>query len=49
VLFEAHKMRVAAGDRAIAEVHLADAIELLVARSRESLSADRTPKNPYGR
>ena len=34
VLFEAHKLRVAAGDRAIAEVHLADAIELLVARSR---------------
>jgi catechol 2,3-dioxygenase-like lactoylglutathione lyase family enzyme len=49
VLFEAHKLRVAAGDRAIAEVHLADAIELLVARSRNSLSADRTPKNPYGR
>ncbi|MGO4870766.1 MAG: VOC family protein [Roseiarcus sp.] len=49
VLFEAHKLRVAAGDPAIAEVHLADAIELLVARSRGSLSVDRTPKNPYAR
>ena len=49
VLFEAHKLRVAAGDRAIGEVHLADAIELLVARTRQSLSADRTPKNPYAR
>jgi hypothetical protein len=28
-------------------VHLADAIEILVTRSRESLSGDRSPKNPY--
>jgi catechol 2,3-dioxygenase-like lactoylglutathione lyase family enzyme len=47
VLYEAHLLRVARGDRAISEAHLADAIELLVARSRKSLSADRTPKNPY--
>ena len=49
VLIEAHKLRVAAGARAIAEVHLADAIELLVARSRPSLSEDCTPKDPYRR
>ena len=30
----------------IAEAHLADAIELLVERSRESLSADRSPSLP---
>jgi glyoxalase family protein len=49
VLFEAHHLRVARGDRAIGEVHLADAIEALVARSQKSLSEDRTPKNPYAR
>jgi catechol 2,3-dioxygenase-like lactoylglutathione lyase family enzyme len=48
VLYEAHLQRVNRGDRAIAEVHLADAIELLVARSRKSLSSDRAAKNPYG-
>lgn len=47
VLLEAHLLRVARGDRAIGEVHLADAIEMIVARSSKSLSADRTPKNPY--
>jgi catechol 2,3-dioxygenase-like lactoylglutathione lyase family enzyme len=47
VLFEAHALRVARGDRNIAEVHLADAIEALILRSRRSLSADRAPKNPY--
>ena len=46
VLFEAHRIRVARGDRAIAAIHLADAIELLAAR-RPTLSADRSPKNPY--
>jgi hypothetical protein len=35
------------GDYNIAPVHLADAIEELVARSRDSLSEDRSPKNPY--
>jgi hypothetical protein len=28
-------------------VHLADAIERLVTRSRSTLSQDREPKNPY--
>ena len=49
VLYEAHLKRVAAGDRAIAEVHLADAIESLVKGSTKSLSADRSPKDPYRR
>ena len=47
VLLEAHKLRVQRGDQNIAEVHLADAIEALVLRSRVSLSDDRSPKNPY--
>jgi len=47
VLMEAHRIRVARGDYAIAEVHLADAIETLTERARPSLSADRAPKNPY--
>jgi glyoxalase family protein len=47
VLFEAHILRVAAGDDTIAEVHVADAIEQLVRRSRPSLSYDRSPKDPY--
>jgi catechol 2,3-dioxygenase-like lactoylglutathione lyase family enzyme len=47
VLMEAHKVRVERGDYNIAEIHLADAIEALVERSKPSLSADRTPKNPY--
>ena len=47
VLLEAHAVRVARGDDAIAQVHLADAIEALVARSRTSLSDDRSAKNPY--
>ncbi len=41
VLLEAHKIRVERDDYNIAPVHLADAIEALVARSRESLSDDR--------
>jgi len=47
VLLEAHKIRVGRGDHHIAQEHLADAIELLVTRSRATLSDDRTPKNPY--
>jgi catechol 2,3-dioxygenase-like lactoylglutathione lyase family enzyme len=47
VLHEAHKVRVARGDYAIAEAHLADAIEALTARRHGSLSEDRSPKNPY--
>jgi glyoxalase family protein len=44
---EAHKVRVERGDYAIAEIHLADAIERLSARNRESLSEDRGAKDPY--
>jgi catechol 2,3-dioxygenase-like lactoylglutathione lyase family enzyme len=47
VLFEAHRIRVERGDYNIKEVHLADAIELLVERSQATLSGDRSPKNPY--
>jgi len=47
VLLEAHKIRVERGDYNIAQIHLADAIETLVNRSRESLSEDRSPKDPY--
>lgn len=47
VLFEAHKIRVERGDYNIADVHLADAIELLSHRNRDSLSPDRDAKNPY--
>jgi catechol 2,3-dioxygenase-like lactoylglutathione lyase family enzyme len=48
VLLEAHKVRVERGDYNIAPIHLADAIETLVRRSRASLSDDRAPKDPYG-
>jgi catechol 2,3-dioxygenase-like lactoylglutathione lyase family enzyme len=47
VLLKAHRLRVDRGDYNIAPVHLADAIEELVARSRDSLSEDRSPKHPY--
>jgi catechol 2,3-dioxygenase-like lactoylglutathione lyase family enzyme len=47
VLTEAHKIRVARRDPNIAEVHLADAIELLTRERRPSLSKDRRPKDPY--
>ena len=47
VLLEAHKLRVERGDYNIDQQHLADAIELLVLRSRPSLSDDRDPKDPY--
>jgi catechol 2,3-dioxygenase-like lactoylglutathione lyase family enzyme len=47
VLLEAHKLRVEAGGYNIDQQHLADAIERLVTRSRESLSDDRSPRNPY--
>jgi catechol 2,3-dioxygenase-like lactoylglutathione lyase family enzyme len=49
VLLEAHRIRVAQGDYNIAPVHLADAIERLVANSTGSLSEDRSPKDPYAR
>src|SRR5438067_10343904 len=47
VLLEAHRIRVARGDYNIAPVHLADAIGQLATRSRESLSEDRSAKDPY--
>ena len=47
VLLEAHKIRVARGDYNITEVHLADAIEDITRRRRESLSDDRLPRDPY--
>ena len=47
VLLAAHRLRVARDDYNIAPIHLADAIEQLVAGSRESLSDDRAPKDPY--
>jgi catechol 2,3-dioxygenase-like lactoylglutathione lyase family enzyme len=47
VLLAAHKLRVERGDHHIDRQHLADAIERLVERSRESLSDDRSPKDPY--
>jgi catechol 2,3-dioxygenase-like lactoylglutathione lyase family enzyme len=47
VLLEAHKLRVERGDYNIDRVHLADALERLVERSRGSLSDDRTPQDPY--
>src|SRR3954467_2021255 len=49
VLLEAHRLRVERGEYNIAPVHLADAIENLVTRGRESRSDDRSPKDPYGR
>jgi glyoxalase family protein len=49
VLLEAHLIRTERGDYNIAPVHLADAIERLVAGSQRSLSADRAPRDPYSR
>src|ERR1041384_7616782 len=47
VLFEAHLIRVDREDYNIAREHLTDAIEELTRRSRESLSDDRSPADPY--
>lgn len=47
VMLEAHKLRVAGGDKAIERVHLADASIAIVERSQASLSSDRGAKNPY--
>ncbi|MGF6861023.1 glyoxalase family protein [Rhodobacteraceae bacterium MBR-64] len=47
VLLEAHRLRVERGDYNITEVHLADAIEEMVEASRDSLSDDRAPRDPY--
>ena len=47
VLLEAHRLRVERGDYNIAREHVADAIELIIKRSRGSLSEDRSPADPY--
>ena len=47
VLLAAHHIRVERGDHHIDRAHVADAIEGLVTRSRESLSDDRSPRDPY--
>jgi glyoxalase family protein len=47
VMILAHRLRVAAGDANILEIHLADAIETLVKDRQQSLSTDRGPKDPY--
>jgi catechol 2,3-dioxygenase-like lactoylglutathione lyase family enzyme len=48
VLLEAHRLRVAEGAYNITDAHLADAIELLTQRTRQSLSEDRAVKAAYG-
>jgi catechol 2,3-dioxygenase-like lactoylglutathione lyase family enzyme len=47
VLLEAHRIRSERGDYNIDQVHLADAIEGLTRRSRDSLSENRSPRDPY--
>jgi hypothetical protein len=48
-LLEAHRIRVRRKDYNIGEEHLADAIEDLVRRDRDSLSKERSAKDPYAR
>jgi catechol 2,3-dioxygenase-like lactoylglutathione lyase family enzyme len=47
VMIEAHRIRVTRGDHHIEKEHLADAIEFLVRRGQQSLSTDRSARNPY--
>jgi glyoxalase family protein len=47
VLLEAHRLRVARDEHHIDREQLADAIENLTTRTRETLSDDRSPKDPY--
>ncbi|MGR3617371.1 MAG: VOC family protein [Paracoccaceae bacterium] len=47
VMIRAHRLRVARGDYNIDRIHVADAIEELVTLKQDSLSADRSPKDPY--
>ncbi|MCG6859066.1 MAG: VOC family protein [Salaquimonas sp.] len=47
VMLEAHRLRVERGDHHIDRIHLADAIEKLTAKTFDSLSEDRSPKDPY--
>jgi catechol 2,3-dioxygenase-like lactoylglutathione lyase family enzyme len=47
VLTAAHRIRVERGDPNIAEIHLADALENLMRERRQSLSEDRSARDPY--
>lgn len=47
VLLQAHRIRVDRGDHHIDRIHVADAIEDLVRLRQQSLSSDRSPKDPY--
>ena len=47
VLMRAHHLRVERGDHHIARVHVADALQALAEASRETLSGDRAPQDPY--
>jgi catechol 2,3-dioxygenase-like lactoylglutathione lyase family enzyme len=47
VLLEAHRLRTERGDYNIDRIHVADAIEELIRRSRGSLSENREPADPY--
>ena len=47
VMIEAHRIRVERGDDHIDRIHLADAIERLVERTQQTLSASRAPADPY--
>ena len=49
VLHLAGKIRTEVGDYNIMDKHLADAIEILTQRSTNTLSPDRTPRDPYRR
>jgi len=47
VMIEAHRIRVGRGDHHIEEIHVADAIEALVARRQGSLSDERGPRSAW--
>jgi catechol 2,3-dioxygenase-like lactoylglutathione lyase family enzyme len=47
VLLEAHRIRVERGDHHIDRIHVTDAIEALVLRTRQTLSPGRGPRDPY--
>ena len=47
VLLAAHRLRIERGEHHIDREHLADAIENLTTRTRDSLSDDRSPRDPY--
>lgn len=49
VLMQAHRLRVARGDKAIDQEHLADALIELTGMTRDSLSEERGPRDPYSR